>query len=207
MKGDYEGDCQQQGYDSESAECDSSVSADFDLASEVVSEPMSHNANFDLHSVMSESSESQSGRRMRARLPSHTAISEEALSSSSNYMNILHGNTSELYSPEITEEVQSKRVAHRVSEKKRRDRLTAAIRKMETLLPADRNRVFRDRSGKSTGICLNTASQYRGSSSKVAVVEIAIRYIQELKQIEKEAMKRKREEERQNGQRNKKTSS
>ncbi|KAL8408045.1 hypothetical protein RB594_006737 [Gaeumannomyces avenae] len=75
--------------------------------------------------------------------------------------------------PPVAVESVSKRKAHRVSEKARRDRLTGAIRDLEALLTA----------GYSSGQdgLLDEAGQLNALSSKADVVEMATRYIKLLR--------------------------
>ncbi|KLU82559.1 hypothetical protein MAPG_01631 [Magnaporthiopsis poae ATCC 64411] len=74
----------------------------------------------------------------------------------------------------VAAEAASKRKAHRVSEKARRDRLTGAIRDLEALLTV----------GYSPGQdeVLDAAGQLNALSSKADVVELAIRYIKLLRE-------------------------
>ncbi|KAL8382571.1 hypothetical protein RB595_006380 [Gaeumannomyces hyphopodioides] len=75
--------------------------------------------------------------------------------------------------PAVAAEAASKRKAHRVSEKARRDRLTGAIRDLEALLTVGY--------GPGQDGLLDEAGQLNALSSKADVVEMAIRYIKLLR--------------------------
>ena len=109
-------------------------------------------------------------RRLRAALPDGASgLLQYSLDAKSNYENILDGTTSSIFYPDdFSAKVQSKRVAHKISEKARRDRLTTAIRAMQQLLP--------------DGLCkeIQSEEETQGPISKAVVVESAIRYIKQL---------------------------
>ncbi len=107
-------------------------------------------------------------RQLRAAAPESL---ERSLQARSNYQNIMDGGaTAAFYPDDFAQRVQSKRMAHKISEKARRDRLTAAIREMQELLPDGMCREMQDH-------------DFDGNIpvSKAIVVESAIRYIRQLK--------------------------
>jgi hypothetical protein len=90
--------------------------------------------------------------------------------------------------------VDSKRIAHKLSEKSRRNRLTIAIREIQKLLPSG-----------SVGDDLPTSQAQKEAdyvvrpgvpSSKLDVVEMAVGFIKDLKERNKEITRRLRETER-----------
>ncbi len=107
-------------------------------------------------------------RQVRAAIPQSL---ERSLHAKSNYQNIVDGTTlGTFYSDEFAAKVRSKRAAHRMSEKARRDRLTAAIRQLQEVLP---DSIRRDTEGPDANASLLL--------SKATVVESAILYIGQLK--------------------------
>ncbi|KAK3934260.1 putative phosphorus acquisition-controlling protein [Diplogelasinospora grovesii] len=96
----------------------------------------------------------------------------------------------------------SKRIAHKLSEKSRRNRLAAAIREIQKLLPSkaqgeaahndnnNNNEISDDKEPSPQFQCM-------GPTSKVEIVELAVGYIRKLKQEKDEATRRAREAEQQ----------
>jgi hypothetical protein len=84
------------------------------------------------------------------------------------------GGTAEDLSPDdYAAKVQERRIAHKLSEKSRRNRLTAAIREIQKLMPADGE-------NKDEGDKEDVAVQAH-SISKVDVVEMAVGFVRRLK--------------------------
>ncbi|KAK3688087.1 hypothetical protein B0T22DRAFT_439653 [Podospora appendiculata] len=107
---------------------------------------------------------------VRASVPDRLELSKtaSAASHSSDLDNpLVTGGTIDLTSDDFSAKLDSKRVAHKLSEKSRRNRLTAAIREIQKLLPQDA-----ESDERPPGSLI----------SKVDVVEMAIGYIKRLKQ-------------------------
>ncbi len=123
-------------------------------------------------------------RQIRAAAP----LGVRGLHAKSSYRNMLDGTAPGFFSPkEFTTRAQSKRTAHKLSEKARRDRLTAAIREMHDLLPEGLCREMQEQhisnshgsgSGSGNGHDVDASNV---PISKAIVVESAIRYIRQLK--------------------------
>jgi len=101
------------------------------------------------------------------------------------------------------QKADSKRIAHKLSEKSRRNRLTIAIREIQKLLPTEMDR---DRDFLGDGSTLGSRSERGRSecdyvirpgvpSSKLDVVEMAVGFIKDLKQRNKDLARRAREAE------------
>jgi hypothetical protein len=88
--------------------------------------------------------------------------------------------------------VLSKRIAHKLSEKSRRNRLTTAIREIEKLLPAEMLAEFREPKKDAADLPenLRIARPATLPISKVDVAEMALEYIRSLRKELKEARRR-----------------
>ncbi|KAK3324291.1 hypothetical protein B0T19DRAFT_227421 [Cercophora scortea] len=119
---------------------------------------------------------------VRSSVPDRLELSETAVAShSSDFGNpFVSGGTIDLTSDDFSAKLHSKRVAHKLSEKSRRNRLTAAIREIQKLLPQDA-----ESDERPPGSLI----------SKVDVVEMAIGYIKRLKQENAATVKRAEEAE------------
>jgi hypothetical protein len=90
--------------------------------------------------------------------------------------------------------VNSKRIAHKLSEKTRRNRLTIAIREIQKLLPSEDggDEHSRSQSQKEPDFVVRPGVP----SSKLDIVEMAVGFIKDLKERNKEMAKRLKEAER-----------
>lgn len=90
--------------------------------------------------------------------------------------------------------VDSKRIAHKLSEKTRRNRLTIAIREIQKLLPsgADGEDQAAPQAQKDADFVVRPGVP----SSKLDIVEMAVGFIKDLKERNKETARRLREAER-----------
>ncbi|KAK3994862.1 hypothetical protein QBC44DRAFT_321389 [Cladorrhinum sp. PSN332] len=95
----------------------------------------------------------------------------------------------------LSSKLHSKRVAHKLSEKSRRNRLTVAIREIQKLLPSESDR--EDSPQQENDILVRPGVP----SSKLDVVEMAIGFIRKLKEENSEMTKRLREMEGKDAQR------
>ncbi|SPQ25297.1 92662e4f-c6b2-401c-99f3-ae0ab85cde88 [Thermothielavioides terrestris] len=89
--------------------------------------------------------------------------------------------------------VDSKRIAHKLSEKTRRNRLTIAIREMQKLLPSEIEGA--DQPLSQTHKDADFVVRPGVPSSKLDVAEMAVAYIKDLKEKNKEMARRIREAE------------
>lgn len=86
--------------------------------------------------------------------------------------------------------VDSKRIAHKLSEKTRRNRLTIAIREIQKLLPSE-SEDSPDQTQKEADFVVRAGVP----SSKLDVVEMAVGFIKDLKEKNREMARRVREAE------------
>ncbi|KAK0627538.1 hypothetical protein B0T14DRAFT_563334 [Immersiella caudata] len=85
------------------------------------------------------------------------------------------GTTEDLSPDDYAVKVQERRIAHKLSEKSRRNRLTAAIREIQKLMPADVENKDKDEGEKEEAVV------QAQSISKVDVVEMAVGFVRRLK--------------------------
>ncbi|KAH6855840.1 hypothetical protein B0I37DRAFT_424576 [Chaetomium sp. MPI-CAGE-AT-0009] len=90
--------------------------------------------------------------------------------------------------------VDSKRIAHKLSEKTRRNRLTIAIREIQKLLPS--GAAGEDQAAPQAPKDADFVVRPGVPSSKLDIVEMAVGFIKDLKERNKETMRRLREAER-----------
>ncbi|KAK0715920.1 hypothetical protein B0H67DRAFT_554347 [Lasiosphaeris hirsuta] len=94
----------------------------------------------------------------------------------------------DLYPDDFSSKVLEKRIAHKLSEKSRRNRLTAAIREIQKLMPESEG-------GEPSPAAGEPARPLNSQVSKVDVVEMAVGYIRRLQEEHAEMAKRVEEAE------------
>jgi hypothetical protein len=122
----------------------------------------------------------QTFRVGRSRPPGGTASSATAERVEINlcgtpYDTAAGGTTEDLSPDDYAAKVQERRIAHKLSEKSRRNRLTAAIREIQKLMPADVDNKDKDEREKEEAVV------QAHSISKVDVVEMAVGFVRRLK--------------------------
>ncbi|KAK3352912.1 hypothetical protein B0T25DRAFT_196222 [Lasiosphaeria hispida] len=89
----------------------------------------------------------------------------------------------DVYPEDFSSKLLEKRIAHKLSEKSRRNRLTAAIREIQKLMPENEG-------GEPSPAAGEPAKQLNSQASKVDVVEMAVGYIRRLQEEHEEMAKR-----------------